>query len=90
MDALRCTIMRGGTSKAVFLREEDLPPPGEDRDSLILRVFGSPDKRQIDGLGGADPLTSKLAIIGPPRVANTDVTPRDNSGGTPKIAPRPA
>ena len=74
MEALRCTIMRGGTSKAVFLREEDLPPPGEARDRLILRVFGSPDKRQIDGLGGADPLTSKLAIIGAPRVANTDVS----------------
>jgi len=74
MEALRCTIMRGGTSKAVFLREEDIPPPGAERDSLICRVFGSPDKRQIDGLGGADPLTSKLAIIGAPRVAGTDVT----------------
>jgi 2-methylaconitate cis-trans-isomerase PrpF len=63
MDALRCTIMRGGTSKAVFLRETDLPPPGPARDAIILKVFGSPDKRQIDGLGGADPLTSKLAII---------------------------
>ena len=68
MEALRCTIMRGGTSKAVFLREQDIPPPGPERDRLILRVFGSPDKRQIDGLGGADPLTSKLAIIGPPRL----------------------
>ena len=74
MDGLRCTIMRGGTSKAVFLREEDLPPPGDERDRLILRVFGSPDKRQIDGLGGADPLTSKLAIIGAARVPDTDVT----------------
>jgi hypothetical protein len=74
MESLRCTIMRGGTSKAIFLREEDLPPAGPERDRLILRVFGSPDKRQIDGLGGADPLTSKLAIIGPPRMANTDVT----------------
>jgi hypothetical protein len=74
MDELRCTIMRGGTSKAVFLRAEDLPPPGPERDQLILRVFGSPDKRQIDGLGGADPLTSKLAIIGPASVPDTDVT----------------
>lgn len=74
MEALRCTIMRGGTSKAVFLREEDLPPPGAERDGIILRVFGSPDKRQIDGLGGADPLTSKLAIVGAPRVKDTDVT----------------
>ena len=74
MESLRCTIMRGGTSKAVFLREEDLPPPGPERDGIILRVFSSPDKRQIDGLGGADPLTRKLAIIGAPRVLNTDVT----------------
>ena len=74
MDALRCTIMRGGTSKAVFLREDDLPPAGEERDRIILKIFGSPDKRQIDGLGGADPLTSKLAIIGRPRVPDTDVT----------------
>ncbi|MGE0420206.1 MAG: PrpF domain-containing protein, partial [Acetobacteraceae bacterium] len=74
MDALRCTIMRGGTSKAVFLREDDLPPPGPARDRIILKVFGSPDKRQIDGLGGADPLTSKLAIIGRPTRPDTDVT----------------
>jgi hypothetical protein len=66
--------MRGGTSKAVFLREDDLPAPGEARDRMILKVFGSPDKRQIDGLGGADPLTSKLAIIGAPRMAGIDVT----------------
>jgi len=59
--------MRGGTSKAVFLREADLPPDPAARDGVILRIFGSPDKRQIDGLGGADPLTSKMAIIGPPR-----------------------
>src|SRR5215218_7610995 len=66
--------MRGGTSKAVFLKEADLSRDPAERDRTILAIFGSPDKRQIDGLGGADPLTSKLAIIGPPRVANTDVT----------------
>jgi 2-methylaconitate cis-trans-isomerase PrpF len=59
--------MRGGTSKAVFLREADLPREDHERDRLVLELFGSPDRRQIDGLGGADPLTSKLAIIGPPR-----------------------
>src|SRR3954471_14006369 len=64
---LRCVIMRGGTSKAVFLREADIPADAEARRLLILAVYGSPDRRQIDGLGGADPLTSKLAIIGPPR-----------------------
>ncbi len=61
-----CTIMRGGTSKAVFLREADLPHGAQEREETILAIFGSPDRRQIDGLGGADPLTSKLAIIGPP------------------------
>lgn len=65
--AIRTVLMRGGTSKAVFLREADLPADTAARDRLILTLFGSPDKRQIDGLGGADPLTSKLAIIGPPR-----------------------
>lgn len=64
---LRCVIMRGGTSKAVFLKEGDLPADEAERTQTILAVFGSPDRRQIDGLGGADPLTSKLAIIGPPR-----------------------
>jgi methylitaconate Delta-isomerase len=67
---VRCVIMRGGTSKAVFLKESDLPRDPARREALILKIFGSPDKRQIDGLGGADPLTSKLAIIGPPRLGN--------------------
>lgn len=76
---LRCVIMRGGTSKAVFLKEGDLPADLTERTRTVLSVFGSPDKRQIDGLGGADPLTSKLAIIGPPRLgepraANTHLT----------------
>jgi hypothetical protein len=57
--------MRGGTSKAVFFHENDLPFDREKRDKVILRVFGSPDLRQIDGLGGANSSTSKVAIIGP-------------------------
>lgn len=61
--AIPCTIMRGGTSRAIFVWSEHLPSSPEDRDSVILDMFGSPDARQIDGLGGADPLTSKLAII---------------------------
>ncbi len=64
---VRCVIMRGGTSRAVFLKEADLPPDQATRERMILAIYGSPDRRQIDGLGGADPLTSKLAIIGPPR-----------------------
>ena len=76
---IRCVIMRGGTSKAVFFKEADLSGDPAERDRTILSVFGSPDRRQIDGLGGADPLTSKLAIIGParqgtPHAAGTHVT----------------
>lgn len=58
-----CTIMRGGTSKGVFFLESCIPLPGEERDAFLLAAMGSPDRRQIDGLGGADPLTSKVAII---------------------------
>lgn len=74
MRALKCAIYRGGTSKAVFIDEAELPSGLAARDRLICRVFGSPDRRQIDGLGGADPLTSKLAIIGPPPHAGADLT----------------
>lgn len=65
--------MRGGTSKGIFLMEEDLPQDPELRDRIILAVFGSPDIRQIDGLGGADSLTSKLAIISPSQEPGRDV-----------------
>jgi 2-methylaconitate cis-trans-isomerase PrpF len=68
-----CVIMRGGTSKALFLKENDLPKDKVLRDKIILALFGSPDVRQIDGLAGADPLTSKLAIIGPPSREDADV-----------------
>lgn len=71
--AIRAVIMRGGTSKAVFIKENDLPKDPQLRDRVILAVYGSPDPRQIDGLGGADALTSKLAIIGPPSRPDADV-----------------
>lgn len=58
-----CVIMRGGTSKGVYILGNDLPKDREKRDKVILSIFGSPDSRQIDGLGGADPLTSKVAVI---------------------------
>ncbi len=67
------TLYRGGTSKAVFIKDYDLPADLNSRNRLISRLFGSPDKRQIDGLGGADPLTSKLAVIGPPSRPDADV-----------------
>ena len=61
---VRCVIMRGGTSKGVYFHEADLPAVGLDRDTLLLRLMGSPDVLQIDGLGGSRPITSKVAIIG--------------------------
>lgn len=67
------TIMRGGTSRGLFFMEKDLPPPGPARDRVLLRAFGSPDPKQIDGLGGATSVTSKAAIIGPPSVPGAGV-----------------
>lgn len=58
-----CVYMRGGTSKAVFFHDEDLPRDAEARDRVILSAFGSPDRRQIDGMGGANTSTSKVAVI---------------------------
>lgn len=58
-----CSIIRGGTSKGIFFRSENLPEDHEKREKVILRAFGSPDLRQIDGLAGANSLTSKVAII---------------------------
>ncbi len=71
--SIRCVIYRGGTSKAVFIKRNYLPKDPVLRDRVILAIFGSPDPRQIDGLGGADPLTSKLAVIGPPTREDADV-----------------
>ena len=68
-----CAIVRGGTSKGVYMKEHDLPPAGPMRDKMILRVMGSPDLRQIDGLGGANSLTSKFCIIGPSLREDADV-----------------
>jgi len=70
---IRCTIMRGGTSKGVFVKEADMPADRETLDKAILALFGTPDRRQIDGLGGADVLTSKFAMIGPPSRDDADV-----------------
>ncbi len=72
-EMIRCCIMRGGTSKAVFLLKNDLPADETLRDKIILRIFGAPDVREIDGLGGADTLTSKLAVIGPSTRNDCDV-----------------
>lgn len=68
-----CAIYRGGTSKPIFFLEDDLPKDISKRDHLVLEAFGTPDVHQIDGLGGADPLTSKVAYIGAPTMPNTDI-----------------
>jgi 4-oxalomesaconate tautomerase len=62
-DGVRCMWMRGGTSKGAYFLKDDLPGGQPERDAFLLRVMGSPDPRQIDGIGGADPLTSKVALI---------------------------
>ena len=62
-DGVRCMLMRGGTSKGAYFLADDLPADPAARDDLLLRIMGSPDARQIDGIGGAHPLTSKVAVI---------------------------
>ncbi|MEZ0243530.1 MAG: 4-oxalomesaconate tautomerase [Sphingomonas sp.] len=62
-DGIRCMWMRGGTSKGAVFLAGDLPTGEAERDAFLLRVMGSPDPRQIDGMGGADPLTSKVAVV---------------------------
>jgi 4-oxalomesaconate tautomerase len=72
-DGIRCMLMRGGTSKGAYFLADDLPASREERDDLLLRVMGSPDPRQIDGLGGAHPLTSKVAVVSPSQTEGVDV-----------------
>jgi 2-methylaconitate cis-trans-isomerase PrpF len=67
------TLYRGGTSKALFLHSAHLPPPGPLRDRLILRLYGSPDPLQIDGMGGSHPVTSKVAVMSPSERDGVDV-----------------
>ena len=65
--AIPCMLMRGGTSKGAYFLAADLPADRPARDALLLAILGSPDPRQIDGIGGAHPLTSKVAVISPSR-----------------------
>ncbi|KKX33126.1 4-oxalomesaconate tautomerase [Rhizobium sp. LC145] len=64
-DGIPCLWMRGGSSKGAYFLASDLPANPKERDELLLRIMGSPDPRQIDGIGGADPLTSKVAVLSP-------------------------
>lgn len=91
---IKAVLMRGGTSRGVFFHRDDLPADPAVRDRLILKVFGGGDPygRQIDGLGGASSITSKVVMVGPPSVADADVdytfgqvsvtTPYIDYGGT--------
>jgi 4-oxalomesaconate tautomerase len=72
-DGIRAMQMRGGTSKGLYFLASDLPAATDERDDLLLRIMGSPDPRQIDGVGGAHPLTSKVAIVSPSAVPGIDV-----------------
>src|SRR4029077_6264417 len=65
--------MRGGTSKGLFFDARDLPADQQTRDRVLLAAFGSPDVRQIDGVGGAHPLTSKVAVLGLPTHPDADL-----------------
>lgn len=71
--SVRCMWMRGGTSKGGYFLKEDLPAAPAARDAFLLRIMGSPDPRQIDGMGGADPLTSKVAAVSKSQRAGVDV-----------------
>jgi 4-oxalomesaconate tautomerase len=61
--SIPCMMMRGGTSKGAYFLAQDLPQDVAARDKILLSIMGSPDPRQIDGMGGAHPLTSKVAIV---------------------------
>ena len=65
--------MRGGSSKGGYFLKDDLPADQAERDAFLLRAMGSPDPRQIDGMGGADPLTSKVAVVGASNREGVDV-----------------
>lgn len=72
-DGIPCLWMRGGTSKGAVFVADDLPSDPNERDQLLLGLMGSPDPRQIDGLGGGDPLTSKVAVLSRSDRADADI-----------------
>lgn len=71
--AIPCVVMRGGTSKGLYFRADHLPADPAVRDRVLLAAMGSPDARQIDGMGGAHPLTSKVAVVSPSSRDDADV-----------------
>ncbi|MBL4812270.1 MAG: 4-oxalomesaconate tautomerase, partial [Rhodobacteraceae bacterium] len=72
-NGIRCMWMRGGTSKGGYFLADDLPRDIAARDAFLLAMMGSPDIRQIDGMGGSDPLTSKVAVVRKSTRAGVDV-----------------
>jgi 4-oxalomesaconate tautomerase len=70
---VRATMLRGGTSRGLYFEARDLPADPAERDDLLLRLMGTPDPRQIDGLGGATTLTSKVAVVSPSEAPDVDV-----------------
>lgn len=91
-EAVRCAVYRGGTSRGILFLENDLPSDRDVRAQVLLSIFGSPDPRQIDGLGGGTSPTSKAMLVGPTRQPDADVqmlfaqvsieTPLVDLGGT--------
>lgn len=72
-DGIQCMQLRGGSSKGAYFLRADLPADPHERDDVLLRIMGSPDERQIDGIGGGHPLTSKVAVIAPSADDEADV-----------------
>jgi 4-oxalomesaconate tautomerase len=68
-----CVLMRGGTSRGPFLLASDLPADPKRRDAVLMRIMGSPDPLQLDGLGGGKSVTSKTAIVSPSTRPGVDV-----------------
>ncbi len=73
LSSIPCMMIRGGTSKGAYFLAKDLPADVTERDKILLAVMGSPDARQIDGLGGAHPLTSKAAIVSKSTLPDCDI-----------------
>jgi len=71
--AVPCAILRGGTSRGIYFRRQDLPDDESLRDRMLLQIMGGPDDLQIDGVGGGHPLTNKVAIVSPSERDDADV-----------------
>ena len=73
IEGIRCMQMRGGSSKGAYFLSDDLPADPDERNDLLLRIMGSPDERQVDGIGGGHPLTSKVAVLSPSSTGDADI-----------------